>query len=628
MKHQLFTLALVLASVPTFAANTVNWEIKENLVPDSETGFPQTASGRQIFADYNNDGILDFFIVAGQGTGNIALYKGNADGTYTDVTSLSMDLYAKSLSSAVFLDIDNDGNLDFITVGKDDGGNTFTDVYMNSGAPDYTFVCDYDLIDQLPGLSTEASDNGSKILVAFDYNNDGWTDLLINGNAGGVWEEIVGGNGQGRVVAIMKNVQGSFELLKNPVNGTENFAGMNGGSVDVADFDCDGWMDVIVSGYHDDLQNITKLYRNNGDGTFSEVTGVEFVGHQQGETAFIDINNDGYADVIEIGRDVKNGWASFAKLYVNDKNGSFTRVDEATTNLFGGSCALAIGDVNNDGLMDFFMSGWGTNSTFMYNNGDNTFTKQDIVPDAARCRAGAVTFVNYNNDGFLDMSIFGYRDGGGESGDGLSMWPDYILENKGGEGVSANAAPSVPANFTVTYNDSKQCYELRWDKSTDDTTPTDAIRYNVYVKMPDGKVNCVVPANLETGALKVYGTQNPFIPVNQYDVYMAKTDGVAFGVQAVDNGYMTSAFATPGGSGIADNKLESSLYKVYALNNMLCVENLSAQDASVEVITVDGRVVASFDCAARQLETRDMAAGIYLVKVAIAGKTAVAKLII
>lgn len=621
-----------MASVPSFSANTVTWEIQEGLVPDSETGgFPQTASGRQEFVDFNNDGILDFFIIAGQSTGNVALYKGNSDGTYTDVTSQSMDLYSKSLSSAVFFDINNDGNLDFITCGKDDGGNTFTDVYINSGAPDYTFACDYDLIDQLPGLSTEASDNGSKILVAFDYNNDGWTDLLVNGNAGGVWEEVVGGNGQGRVVALLKNVQGSFELVKNPVGGTENFAGVNGGSVDVADFDRDGWMDIVVSGYHDDLQNITKLYRNNGgDGTFTEVTGIDFVGHQQGETAFIDINNDGYADIIEIGRDVKNGWASFAKLYVNNQDGSFTRYEESTTNMFGGSCALAIGDVNNDGLMDFFMSGWGTNSTFMYNNGDNSFTKQDIVPDAARCRAGAVTFVNYNNDGFLDMSIFGYHDGGGDvaqGGDGFSMWPNYILENMGGEGVSANSAPSVPANFTVAYNDAKQCYELRWDKSTDDTTPADAIRYNVYMKTADGKVNCVVPANPETGALKVYGTQNPFIPVNRYDVYMAKTEGVTFGVQAVDNGYMSSAFASASeGSGIADNKLAPSLYRVYAHDRGLCVENLSDRDAVVEVLSIDGRVLSSFACSARQIENRDMAAGIYLVKITLAGKMAVAKL--
>lgn len=72
----------------------------------------------------------------------------------------------------MFIDIDNDGNLDLITVGKS-GSDAFTDIFMNSGAPDYKFVADWDMIEAFPGLSSESNDNGSKLLVAFDYNNDG-----------------------------------------------------------------------------------------------------------------------------------------------------------------------------------------------------------------------------------------------------------------------------------------------------------------------------------------------------------------------------------------------------------------------------------------------------------------------
>lgn len=134
-----------------------------------------------------------------------------------------------------------------------------------------------------------------------------------------------------------ENNHGTFELLKNPVDGTENFIGVNGGSIDVADFNNDGWMDILVTGYHDEYKSITKLYKNNGNDTFTEVTGIDFVGHQQGETAFIDVNNDGYADIIEIGRDVNNGWAAFGKLYINNQDGTFTRHEEAETNFFGGA---------------------------------------------------------------------------------------------------------------------------------------------------------------------------------------------------------------------------------------------------------------------------------------------------
>lgn len=609
---KLLIFALMGIALPSFAVNSVKWEILQNPV-DGSGGFPGTASGRQLFVDFNNDGILDYFIISGQGnteTEVIGLFKGNADGTYTDVTEASEDLYAKSCSSALFIDIDNDGNLDLITVGKN-GGDAFTDVYKNSGAPDYKFVADWEMAEVFPGLSTESNDNGTKILVAFDYNNDGWTDLLINGNAGGQWEAVTGGNDQSRVVAIMKNNKGTFELLENPVNGTENFISLNGGSVDAADFNCDGYMDILVTGYNDDLSTVTKLYKNNGNDTFTEVTGIDFVGHQQGETAFIDVNNDGYADIIEIGRDVKNGWTAFGKLYINNQDGTFTRHEEEETTFFGGGCALAIADVNNDGLTDYFMSGWATNSTFMWNNGDNTFTKEDLVPKTAICRGGSTTFAHIDKDGFIDLSLFGYHD---DDGNG-SGWPDYILFNKGGDGVAANAAPAAPKNVMVSYNAAKKCYEVKWDKSTDDTTPADAIRYNLYVKTPDGKVYFTLPADKATGALKVYGTQYPLIPVNHYDLYMPETEGIEIAVSAVDNGWLSSSFASTGSSAVKTVSEEAC--KVYVVGQTLYLQNASDKTASFDVLNLDGKSLLQQNLAAGESKALEVKVGAYVVRVAI-----------
>ena len=176
--------------------------------------------------------------------------------------------------------------------------------------------------------------------------------------------------------------------------------------------------------------------------------------------------------------------------------------------------------------------------------------KVNLEPDAARSRGGSVTFVNINNDGFLDLGVFGYRDGGGAAGDNLGSWPDYILFNKGNDGVVANAAPAAPQNFTAVYNEDKGCYELRWEKATDDTTPAEAIRYNMYVKTPDGKINFILPADKTTGALKVYGTQYPLIAGNQYDLYIPKTEGVEIAISAVDNGWLASPFVIGSTSGI------------------------------------------------------------------------------
>jgi hypothetical protein len=625
MKNLLFSIIALAATLPVFAVNSATWEIQRNPV-DGTSGFPMTAAGRQAFADFNNDGILDYFIIAGQGTSVVKLYKGNADGTYTDVTANSTDLYGKSKSSALFVDVNNDGNLDLITVGYE-SNSALTDIYINSGTPDYKFVADYTMVNSFPGLYTEGNDNGSKILEALDYNNDGWTDLLINGNAGGVWETPTG-NGQSRVVAIMKNVGGSFQLLANPVDGTANFVSLNGGSVDAGDFNHDGLIDIIVSGYEDTQKNITVLYKNNGNGTFSQVTGTDFVGHQQGETAFIDVNNDAYPDIIEIGRDVKNGWKTFGKLYINNKNETFTKFDEAKTNFFGGGCALAIGDVNNDGLTDFFMSGWSTNSTFMYNKGDSSFQVTPIAPDEARCRGGAVAFADVNNDGLLDLSIFGYHDGGGTSGDGFSSWPSYNVLNKGGDGIKANAAPAEPTSVVETYDTVKGCYKISWVKPTDDTTPADAIRYNIAVKTADGKVNSLIPANLTTGALKVVGTQYPLIYTNSYELYMAKKDNTEISVSAVDNGWKTSKFVKAVESTGISNMAADNACKVTVNGNIANVANQSAAPATVNVIAVDGRLISSVKCAAGNAVSIELPQGACIVKAMTAKGNIVKKAIV
>lgn len=102
---------------------------------------------------------------------------------------------------------------------------------------------------------------------------------------------------------------------------------------------------------------------------------------------------------------------------------------------------------------------------------------------------------------------------------------------------------------------------MRWEKATDDTTPAEAIRYNIYVKTPDGKINFILPADKTTGALKVYGTQYPLVPTNRYDLYMPKTEGVEFAVSAVDNGWLASPFVISSTSSI-ENVLSGNDYKV------------------------------------------------------------------
>lgn len=617
----LFTVMMSWATTP----KEVEWSIIEN--PLTEGELPMTASGRLIWGDYNNDGHLDAFIVAGQSADGVVaqLFKNNGDGTFTLVDTPY--IYGVAWGSATFIDYDNDGDLDLVVCGSLDATipGTLTFVYKNSGAPDYEFEEDDSF--SLAGVSPGSDNYGNHILEAFDYNNDGWMDLLINGNAGGTWEEEAGGSGSSRIVALVKNNQGVLELQTSPVAEIGHFRPVNGGSVHTGDVNNDGYADIIVSGYHDTDLTVTDLYINNKNGTFTHWAGSKdvFTGQIQGETVFVDTNADGWPDIVEVGRSVnaEGQWTSFANLFINNQNNTFTKVGSEITNLVGGAPSVSAGDINNDGLTDIFLAGWASDASFYYNNGENVFTRVH-VPDITRARAGTANLVDFSGDGNLDYSIFGYRDGGtGAEGD--PAWPHFFVKNMLGEGIASNKAPSAPTNFAASYADNK--YTLTWNKSTDDVTPQDAIRYNVYVKYSDGKTYSYVPAHINTGKLKVGGGVLSFITSNSIELNLPKGD-YTFGVQAVDQANATSAFTVISvtGTGVDEvSTLEGA--RAYATDNRINIVNNTSNDVSWSIVNLAGQLVENGICpTSNKVEANSkLPAGVYLVKLSQGANTQTVK---
>jgi len=587
----------------------VTLEIVET--PLTSGDLPFTASGQQVWGDYNNDGLLDFFQVSGQGTGAFSgLYKNNGNGTFTEVLT---DITMLSLASAVFFDYDNDGNLDLLIAGSVDGTTTaaLTELYRNSGAPDYTFVLNESAT--FVGISAEGGDNSSRLLEAVDYDNDGWTDVFMSGNSGSQWEV----SGNSRVVALYRNNEGTFELQTKPVEGTENFVSMNGGGIHCGDVNRDGYIDMIVTGYVDGtVQTVTDLYLNKGDGTFKYFADsrTTFRGHCQGETIFADINNDGWLDIVEVGRDVNQGWASFANLYINNQDMTFTKSDGSVTGLVGGSAVIAAGDLNNDGWLDMVISGWGPNTTFFYNKGNNTFLVKAIDPDRARARAGNVNFVDFTKDGNLDFTIFGYRDGGGGTPENPT-WPNFLLKNKLAEGIANNQAPSSPVNVLAKEQDGNVV--LTWGKGNDDTTPADALRYNVYAKSKvDGKTFMFFPADAATGMLKaaVNGVR-PLISGLTYTFKGFSLADYTFGVQSVDNAHTGSTFAIPShetSARITQNDLD---VMVFGKNGNIIITNRQSEPVSYKVISINGKNLMNGVCYGNdRLELPVTLKGLYVVQ--------------
>ena len=606
-RFTLFLSFAFLLSIGIYAQDPLPVGLEIIATPLTLGDLPMAASGQQAWGDYNNDGFIDMVIVSGQGNPFSALYKNNGNSTFTEIP---FDVTMLSLASAVFFDYDNDGNLDLLIAGSVDGTSTaaITELYKNSGAPDYSLI----LVDAavLVGISAESGDNNTHIIEVVDYNNDGWLDVFLSGNAGGTWDV----SQTSRVVALYKNNHGTFELQTTPVGGTENFVSMNGGGIHCGDVNNDGYADMIVSGYVDgDVQTVTDLYINDGNGGFTYFADSRtvFTGHTQGETFFTDVNNDGWQDIIEIGRDVINGWANFANLFINNKNLTFTKLAEVETGLIGGSAVVASGDINNDGNVDFAASGWGPNMTFFYNKGDSSFLPWAIVPDQARARAGCINFVDFNKDGNLDFTIFGYRDGGDGTPENPT-WPDYLLKNILGAGINSNLAPSAPSNFKIVVNGGK--LTLSWDKATDDHTPAAAIRYNIYVKSKTGgQTYYYFPSEISTGLLAASGVR-PLISATSITIDGFSIEGYDFGVQAIDNANLGSVFTTYSNTSVVEKpQMNVSVIGIY---NNIRITNSQNDKVSYTIMNVNGQTLLKGVCNSNEQKEITLAQkGVYLVKV-------------
>jgi hypothetical protein len=193
-----------------------------------------------------------------------------------------------------------------------------------------------------------------------------------------------------------------------------------------ADFDGDGLMDVFIT-------RSSALFKNLGDGTFVDVTaaaGITASADAQGG-AWGDYDNDGDLDLyVTMGE--QNGPPLQGILYRNNGDGTFTDVTTASGAInIAGALGVTWGDYDNDGYLDLYIvnteDGTSTPNRLFRNNGDGTFT--DVATTAgvgAKPGAGRgsdATFADYNNDGFLDLFVC--------NGGGSSVGPYLLYRNNG-----------------------------------------------------------------------------------------------------------------------------------------------------------------------------------------------------
>jgi hypothetical protein len=348
----------------TDVAKAAGLKFKQDSTASDQKYYLETMGTGVAWIDYDQDGLMDLYFVQSAATDlyqpphplRSALYHNNGDGTFTDVTEKAgvggEGHYGQGVAVA---DYDNDGYPDLYVTGYDrailyhnNGDGTFTDVTAKAGVADQG------------GWSTSAG--------WFDYDKDGWLDLVVTNYI--EWTP--------KTNIWCGEHKPGYRSYCHP----GNYKGQK-----------------------------TKLYHNNHDGTFTDVSDQSGVGKPEAKgmgVVLADFNNDGWPD-IAIAND---SWPNF--LFINKHDGTFEDVS-----LYSGVAASEDGryeagmgidaaDVDGDGWQDIYITHLDFELNRLYHNShDGTFIddtyRSGIGNKAIHLSGVSMKFLDYDNDGWPDI---------------------------------------------------------------------------------------------------------------------------------------------------------------------------------------------------------------------------------
>jgi Tfp pilus assembly protein PilF len=281
----------------------------------SNIALPREAA-HAVFADYDNDGWLDLFVLGRDGTAQLLRNRG--DGTFMDATAQARIADTRAARKAAFVDLDHDGDLDLLLVG--DAART---VYRNN----------------LDGTFTEATagfglaGEGASDVVFADFDGDGRVDLFFTAKRGSN--------------ALMHN--GGAQRFSDVTAASGVTSTGDSGPAAVGDYDNDGFLDLFV-GTTDGTE--PALWRNSGNGTFARdrrssgvLQGIRST--VAATAAFLDHDNDGWLDLLVAGR---------SGLHLLRNDGTGRMIDRSTIvpepARVAGAQSLIATEVDDDGDED------------------------------------------------------------------------------------------------------------------------------------------------------------------------------------------------------------------------------------------------------------------------------------
>ena len=341
--------------------------------------FTWVAFGESEWADLDGDNDLDLIFFGDPKTyiPTTLVYE-NINGAFTERPTALPNIHYGSLTIG---DYDKDGDPDILLSGsiaqvsnevtaaiyRNDGGFVFTKAYSLPDLSGTTVWIDIDNDEDLDFILTGLIENKleSPVTLFFENTGSGFVqrdDTNIPNCLGCVFD-VADGNGDGRVDILLTSWYESGLYLNNgnktfTKDPNAAFTHVNGGVVKWGDFDRDGDLDVLLTGSDAQMQYHTSIYENS-NGSFVERTDIKLLGfgvNGRGGAQWFDYNNDGWLDLLLTGRTMGSSGQT-NRLYWNTGGGTFVETIEPSFDPLD-NYSLDVGDFDNDGDVDLSFEGY------------------------------------------------------------------------------------------------------------------------------------------------------------------------------------------------------------------------------------------------------------------------------
>jgi hypothetical protein len=462
--------------------------------------FPGFRSGSLAWADFDNDGDLDLFVCGSSFTGQWGIdfshvYR-NDSGTFVNT---GMVLPGYSSGSADWADFDNDGFVDLVVTGLSEEPGTR--VYRNIGGSNLVQFA------LLPDVFNGRAAWG-------DFNQDGFPDLAMTGGTT---------TGSGLLTRVFANNGGS-NFSQFVILPPETYHG----TMDWADYDHDGWLDLLSIG---EVAGLAQIYRNEGD----EFVPLEFpiMEVASGMTGqWMDANTDGWPDLLILSHSVEHSF-----VLINNGAGSFLTASSLDMPMLG---AQAVGDCNNDGFNDVLIAGyryskpidyfiWDQTGLFINSGTGEWLERTNLI---ANLGAAAAAWGDYDRDGRLDLIVHGQSETNRQV-----KYSTYLYRNVT---ARSNEVPQSPTGLNAVIQGDRVL--LSWNAAVD-ANQSGGLTYNVRVGSAPGLGDIVSPMSAPDGWRRVVKGGNADGRTFYALRGLQSRHTYYWSVQAVDNSFSGSAFA-------------------------------------------------------------------------------------